>query len=140
MKSGFEQCPAMNLDYPPRTPGQIRLYRHAQSNPNPDSRSVTQCINQSSATLQVGPRSPPWGSYHTLEMQRRQRGETRERTQALMYRRLQSTQRLDDDGYGKSRMRREVDEYREQVLGVYPDMEFNREAGKSGVEYCCILM
>jgi hypothetical protein len=37
-------------------------------------------------------------------------------------------------------MRREVEEYKAQVLRVYPDMEFDGEAGKGGRECACNVM
>jgi hypothetical protein len=35
---------------------------------------------------------------------------------------------------------REVEEYREQILGVYPDMEFNVEVDRSDWGWCCCIL
>ncbi|EUC45364.1 hypothetical protein COCMIDRAFT_95746 [Bipolaris oryzae ATCC 44560] len=99
----------------------------------------------SSTDLQNGPRPPPWGTYDNLALQRRQRNELRGRMQgvprdvarepALTY---QQTLSVELRGEGLSR---EVNEYREQILSVYPDMVFDGHAGdverKCG---CCSIM
>jgi hypothetical protein len=35
---------------------------------------------------------------------------------------------------------REVEQYREQILGVYPDMEFNRDNGLGDPRWCCCVV
>jgi hypothetical protein len=73
-------------------------------------------------------------------MQRRCRGDTRERDDTRKYRDsassihkgLQAT-----ESSGPEIMRREVSEYREQVLRLYPDMEFDGRAGEGEREWCC---
>ena len=80
-------------------------------------------------------------------MQRRQRAKTRERALTRSCRsQLGSTSSLchisqSADSFHETSMRKEVDKYREQVLRVYPDMDFEGSAkrGESGC-YCCVLM
>ncbi|KAH7555190.1 hypothetical protein BM1_06813 [Bipolaris maydis] len=85
----------------------------------------------SSTYVQNGPRPPPWGSYDDLALQRRQRqqrnerrGRARDETRNLV---RETTSSVEDPGEGLSR---EVNEYREQILSVYPDMEFDGHAGE----------
>jgi len=81
----------------------------------------------------IGPRPPPWQSYTNLESQRRSRTEARSKTRLTwetnssdsMRKGYASTASFDD-----SPMRREVEEYREQVVRLYPDLRF--EGGKGG--------
>ncbi|EUC31948.1 hypothetical protein COCCADRAFT_99990 [Bipolaris zeicola 26-R-13] len=99
----------------------------------------------SSTDLQNGPRPPPWGTYDDLALQRRQRNERRGRTYNTPVTIVQGTtlthqQTLSvvDGGEGLSR---EVNEYREQILRVYPDMAFDGHAGEGGREFrCCVVM
>jgi hypothetical protein len=46
---------------------------------------------------------------------------------------------ISTDSLGKDPLR-EVEEYREQILGVYPDMEFNDEAGRGDRRWCCCVL
>lgn len=99
----------------------------------------------SSTDLQNGPCPPPWGTYDDLALQRRQRNERRGRTYNTPVTIVQGTtlthqQTLSvvDGGEGLSR---EVNEYREQILRVYPDMAFDGHAGEGGREFrCCVVM
>ncbi|KAF7452989.1 hypothetical protein PtrM4_002760 [Pyrenophora tritici-repentis] len=120
-------------DYFPQQPSTPPAYIHS---------------TQSSLDTQNGPRPPPWGSYDALEMQRRQRSEARE---TRLQKRGGSVRLRDDTGstHQKSystetlvkEAAREVEVYREQILGVYPDMEFDGEAGAGGRGTCwCVLM
>jgi hypothetical protein len=91
---------------------------------------------------QPGPRSPPWGSYEDLEMQRRDRGDEREREDARQFRLRASTGKNLD--LKESLVRREVEGYREQVLMVYPDMAFDGSAAERAKGrdccWCCVMM
>jgi hypothetical protein len=89
-----------------------------------------------------GPRPPPWGSYEDLEMQRRDRGDARERENARQFRLRAMASR--DSESTESLMRREVAEYGEQIRMVYPDMEFDGRAEERAKERdccrCCVVM
>ncbi len=98
----------------------------------------------SSTDIQNGPRPPPWGSYEDLAIQRRQRGDARERAQIRANRLTTDStsvyqKSISTDSLGKDPLR-EVEEYREQILGVYPDMEFNGEAGRGDRRWCCCVL
>jgi hypothetical protein len=108
---------------------------HFNPPPSPSARSYTD--------IQAGPRPPPWATYETLELQRRNRSELRERKETRKYRMTLDTSSSDSLYKGgsstfslrESPMRQEVEEYREQVLRLYPDLEFDGSAGKGG--RCC---
>ncbi|KAF1919150.1 hypothetical protein BDU57DRAFT_536163 [Ampelomyces quisqualis] len=95
---------------------------------------------------QLGPRPPPWGSTDNLEMRRQTRSDAREREDARKYRLTadsgSSLYKGSDstDSLRENTMRREVEEYREQVLRIYPDMEFNGRAGEGGRRRCCCVV
>ncbi|EOA90101.1 uncharacterized protein SETTUDRAFT_36754 [Exserohilum turcica Et28A] len=99
-----------------------------------------------------GPRPPPWGSYDTLALQRRERSAYRERAQHLVDRFAADTMTTTTPFYPKSLSThslhtdpsREVQEYREQILSVYPDMAFSGDkGGETGARTracCCLVM
>ncbi|KAF2249065.1 hypothetical protein BU26DRAFT_594753 [Trematosphaeria pertusa] len=89
-----------------------------------------------------GPRQPPWGSSEDLELQRRSRTDVRardddirERISAKSLRLLQARQGTS----GKKRMT-EVEELREQIYEVYPDMTFEGDGDEEGCCCCCVVM
>ncbi|CAO2653169.1 Nn.00g025800.m01.CDS01 [Neocucurbitaria sp. VM-36] len=131
----FGQRPSRCSNMPPLTPSHCRLNQRSDHD-DMIGPTLPRSLHSSTDT-QGGPRPPPWGSYEALEMQRRQRGDFRERVQARMYRSLLDSSpllyrgSLSTDSFKKAEMRREVEEYRELVLGLYPDMEFNEEAEAS---------
>ncbi|USP78532.1 hypothetical protein yc1106_05806 [Curvularia clavata] len=98
-----------------------------------------------SPDVQNGPRPPPWGSDDDLALQRRIRSMLREQAQnpagdtapASMsaYQKLHSSKHLSED------LSREVEEYRQQILSVYPDMTLdgNADQDKGGC-VCCVVM
>jgi hypothetical protein len=95
--------------------------------------------------IQAGPRPPPWGSFESLEMQRRSRGDARERDQAYQYRiatdSASSIHKGSRSMHSYDSPRREVNEFRDQILLLYPDMEFDGHAGESGRGCCfCVVM
>lgn len=99
-----------------------------------------------SVDTQAGPRPPPWGSYDVLEMQRSIRGDARERADARNLRSRADTGFSMHNGSVSAEeesLRREVEEYREQVLRLYPDLKFDGTAG-DGVRKdgwcCCVIM
>jgi hypothetical protein len=93
-----------------------------------------------------GPRPPPWGSRDNLELRRQFRSDARDREEARKLRDSGSsiTKSSDStDSLRKTTMRREVEKYREQVLRLYPDLEFDGNAGHSGRGsgcYWCLCM
>jgi hypothetical protein len=90
-----------------------------------------------------GPRPPPWISYDTLETKRQSRSDARERLDARRYRMHVDSRSVGfkDSSSSESlrgeEMRREVEEYKMQVLKVYPEMVFDGSAGRGGREGCC---
>jgi hypothetical protein len=69
--------------------------------------------------------------------------DARERDQAKQFRTAalsEATTLAETDVYGKDRMKKDVEEYREQVVSVYPDMTFDGSAGKGGRGCCCAVM
>jgi hypothetical protein len=94
----------------------------------------------------AGPRPPPWVSFDDLEQQRQTRSDIREREDARLYRIAAGRGAASSKGSDSTNslpenpMRREVEEYREQVLRVYPDMEFDGTAGLGGRSCCCVVM
>jgi hypothetical protein len=110
--------------------------------PHPSSLSNTQRFARPiSPSYTDGPRPPPWGSIDELQVQRQSRSEARERHDARKYRMsLGSKGSSSTESLRGAEMRREVEEYKAQVLRVYPDMEFDGEAGKGGRECACNVM
>lgn len=95
------------------------------------------------AEPQPGPRQPPWGGLEDLEERREKRGDARERDEAYKFRRATLSQQStagSTDSFGTEKMKREVEEYKEQVMSVYPDMAFDGNAGKGGRSCCCAVM
>ena len=139
LKYQFGQLPSFSSASPPLISPFRGTFPPLVGNPTNAAPSF-----HSSTDIQNGPRPPPWGSYEDLEIQRRQRGDARERAKvrgsrltadsSSMYQKSMST-----DSLGKDPSR-EVEEYREQILGVYPDMEFNGEAGRGDRAWCCCVM
>ncbi|RMZ66539.1 glycoside hydrolase family 5 [Pyrenophora seminiperda CCB06] len=141
-KNNYGKLPHQTADIPRSIPPQYDVhtqpaeYFTQPSSPVPSTDSSLDNPN--------GPRPPPWGSYDNLELQRRQRSEARGRTHtrgalltansALAYQKAHST-----DSLGKKPVR-EVEEYREQILGMYPDIVFNGEAGIGGRGRCCCVL
>jgi hypothetical protein len=126
-----------NPNYNPRLSTSKAQYRGLASLPRPLPSSLR------IAQPQAGPRQPPWGSLGHLEEQRERRLDARERDQAKQFRTAalsEATTLAETDVYGKDRMKKEVEEYREQVVSVYPDMAFDGSAGKGGRGCCCIVM
>ncbi|KAH7070503.1 hypothetical protein BKA63DRAFT_77997 [Paraphoma chrysanthemicola] len=103
-----------------------------------------------SVETRLGPRAPPWGSYDNLEMQRRNRGDLREREETRKYRmalrggsfvslnKMSGSER----SFNHTPLRREVEDYREQVLHLYPDLDFDGTASRGGRRCClaCVVM
>lgn len=95
-----------------------------------------------SSDIQNGPRPPPWGSDNDLELHRRIRRELRDRAQnfaddapALTYQKLHGTERLSEG------LSREVEECRQQILSVYPDMPLYANVGEDkGGCTCCVVI
>ncbi|KAH7082202.1 hypothetical protein FB567DRAFT_594694 [Paraphoma chrysanthemicola] len=103
-----------------------------------------------SVETQPGPRPPPWGSYDNLEMQRRNRGDLREREDTRKYRMavrggsFVSLNKISgsEGSFSNNPLKREVEEYREQVLHLYPDLDFDGTASNGGRRCClaCVVM
>lgn len=135
----FGQLQSFNSASPPLISPLRSAYPHSVGN-----LKNAAPLSHSSIDIQNGPRPPPWGSYKDLEIQRRQRGDARERAKvrgsrltadsSSIYQKSISTNSLGKDPS------REVEEYREQILGVYPDMEFNGEAGRGDRGWCCCVL
>jgi hypothetical protein len=126
-----------NPNYNPRLSTSKAQYCGLASLPRPLPSSLR------IAQPQAGPRQPPWGSLGHLEEQRERRLDARERDQAKQFRTAalsEATTLAETDVYGKDRMKKEVEEYREQVVSVYPDMAFDGSAGKGGRGCCCVVM
>lgn len=126
-----------NSNYNPRLSTSKAQYRGLQTLPRPLPSSLR------IAEPQTGPRQPPWGSLEDLEEQREKRMDARERDQAKQFRSTtlsQATTVGSTDSFGKEKMKREVEEYKEQVMSVYPDMAFDGNAGKGGRSCCCAVM
>ena len=131
----LERC--SNSNYNPRLSTSKAQYRGLASLPRPLPSSLR------IAQPQAGPRQPPWGSLGHLEEQRERRLDARERNQAKQFRTAalsEATTLAETDVYGKDRMKKEVEEYREQAVSVYPDMAFDGSAGKGGRGCCCVVM
>ena len=126
-----------NPSYNPRLSTSKAQYRGLASLPRPLPSSLRV------AQPRAGPRQPPWGSLGNLEVQREKRLDARERDQAKQFRAAalsEATTLAETDVYGKDRMKKEVEDYREQVVSVYPDMAFDGSAGKGGRGCCCVVM
>ncbi|KAL6704114.1 hypothetical protein ACN47E_008777 [Coniothyrium glycines] len=129
---------------PKRAPTQLHSYTNAkeqQSSLVTLDATIT-CVSPMPNEFQLGPRPPPWESLRGLELQRRQRNAARHAEVSLYAKKLDSStsllteSRVTNDS-GDDARRREVDEYREQVLSVYPDIVFDGSAGKGNRSCCC---
>lgn len=147
LKYQFGRRPDIRLDVPPPTPPHTSLLNSTQTKqsnkPIYPPRS-TALLDQplffpySSPKPGSGPRPPPWGSSDNLELRRQTRSNAREREDARkmrdsgcsIYKSSDSTESVRENT-----MRREVEEYREQVLRLYPDLEFDGEKNEEGG--CC---
>ncbi|UPX12818.1 uncharacterized protein EKO05_0003354 [Ascochyta rabiei] len=128
---------ASNQKYNPRLSTSKAQYRGLQTLPRPLPSSLRV------GEPQTGPRQPPWGSLEDLEEQREKRGDARERVQAKQFRSAtlsQATTVGSTDSFGKEKMKKEVEEYKEQVMSVYPDMTFDGNAGRGGRRSCCCVV
>lgn len=126
-----------NSNYNPRLSTSKAQYRGLATLPRPlpDSLRV--------ADPQIGPRQPPWGSLGNLEERRERRVDARERRQVKQFRAAtlsEATTLGSTDSFGREKMKKEVEEYKEQVMSVYPDMAFDGNAGKGGRSCCCAVM
>lgn len=129
-----------NPNYNPRLSTSKAQYRGLASLPRPLPSSLRV------AQPQTGPRRPPWGSLADLDLQREIRVDARDRDHAREFRAKTLSEATtlgstgDVDGFGKEKMKREVEEYKEQVMSVYPDMAFDGNAGKGGRRSCCCVV
>jgi hypothetical protein len=157
-KYQFGHRPSVRLEKPPATPHRlIPRPSHPALSYNTPSEHARNTHRTSSSPLtsfppfndsHPGPRPPPWGSYDNLELQRRDRADAREREEARKFRFHADSASSVSKGSSDSSpslcgntMRREVEEYREQVLRVYPDMGFDGSAGKGGRSCVwCVVM
>ena len=143
-KYPYIQLPSQAPDIPPPTPPHRTIYTQPADHSAQTAAVATTPSFRSSLDISKGPRPPPWGSYDNLELQRRQRSEARASVQthgvrsttdsALTYQKSHSTDSL---GKGPARA---IEEYREQILGVYPDMAFDGEASKGERGCCCCVL
>lgn len=156
-KYQFGRRPSTGLERPPLPPPQQSLpnlsvihYSPTVTNPPQTYEALRRPSPSPSlrsyAETQAGPRPPPWGSSDNLELRRQTRSEAREREEARRFRMTidggSSIYKGSDsmDSLRQNTMRREVEEYREQVLQIYPDMEFDGNAGKGGRTCYCVVM
>ncbi|KAL5116872.1 hypothetical protein ACEQ8H_005224 [Pleosporales sp. CAS-2024a] len=152
----FGRRPSIQLDspqppIPPRSPS--RLCRSSAAGaPGKRSTNFSKPLPPTSdnkpARTSPGPRPPPWGSSDNLELHRQTRHNSRDREEARRLRHSASSSMykalvLSTDTLPHEVMKREVDEYREQVLRVYPDMEFDgsaKEGGRTCFRWLCVVM
>lgn len=149
LKYQFGCRPDIRLDVPPPTPPHASLPKSTLINPLLNLKLVdpprsTTILDQplffpySSPKPGPGPRPPPWGSSDNLELRRQTRSDAREREDARKMRDSGSSIYKSSDSTESVRentMRREVEEYREQVLRLYPDLEFDGKKNEEGG--CC---
>ena len=131
----------INPNYNPRLSTSKAQYRGLATLPRPLPSSLR--VAKPTRDSQTGPRQPPWGSLEDLEERREKRVDARDRDQAKQFRDATLSQASTvggEDGFGKEQMKREVEEYKESVLSVYPDMAFDGKAGKGGRSCCCVVM
>ncbi|KAH7402348.1 hypothetical protein DE146DRAFT_610260 [Phaeosphaeria sp. MPI-PUGE-AT-0046c] len=158
-KYQFGRRPSVGLDKPPLSP-----LHHSTSTPSlgpngpisigTQEAGIHSHVEHHSPSLssrshtgaQTGPRPPPWGSSDNLDLRRQTRNEAREREEARRYRRIVDSGSSiykgseSTDSLCRNAMKREVEEYREQVLQLYPDMAFDGSAGKGGRSCYCVVM
>lgn len=126
-----------NPHYNPRLSTSKAQYRGLATLPRPLPSSLRV------VEPQTGPRHPPWGSLDNLEERRGKRVDARERDQVKQFRAAtlsEATTLGSLDSFGREKMKKEVEEYKEQVMSVYPDMTFDGNAGKGGRSCCCAVM
>ncbi|KAJ4993761.1 hypothetical protein SVAN01_00815 [Stagonosporopsis vannaccii] len=126
-----------NANYNPRLSTSKAQYRGLATLPRPLPSSLRV------VEPQIGPRHPPWGSLNNLEERRERRVDARERDQVKRFRAAtlsEATTLGSTDSFGRERMKKEVEEYKEQVMSVYPDMAFDGNAGKGGRSCFCAVM
>lgn len=93
----------------------------------------------------VGPRPPPWGSFEELARVRRMRIDDRASDYALSNRfeadkrRLTRVRQNEVEDIKSGKRRTEVDELRDLVSDIYPDMTFEGEE-RRGCRCCCLVM
>jgi hypothetical protein len=155
LKYQFGRRPSVRLDnIPPPIPPHVTLPKSLSvippKNDNEYSRS-NYYVHQPllppylDTHTSPGPRPPPWGSHDDLELKRQTRSDAREREDARKYRLTADSGSSDYKGSDstvslpENPLRREVEEYREQVLRLYPDLEFDGSAGQDG-RSCCFCM
>jgi hypothetical protein len=153
----FGSRPPVRLDNPPPEPPHrpapiltsIPQSNNVSDQPSTDTYFFAPQPSSTPAKVdtQAGPRPPPWVSTDNLEMRRQMRSDAREREDARKYRLTtdsgSSTYKGSDstDSLRENTMRREVEEYREQVLRIYPDLEFDGRAGEGRRRrWCCVVM
>jgi hypothetical protein len=140
LKYQFGHRPSLRLFAPPPPPLHTSISQPIILRP-PSSSETHRLVRPISSSYTDGPRPPPWGSIDALRVQRESRSEARERHDARKYRMsLGSKGSSSTESLRSEEMRREVEEYRVQVLKVYPDMEFDGAAGKGGRECACVVM
>ncbi|KAF3038360.1 hypothetical protein E8E12_008279 [Didymella heteroderae] len=132
-----------NLNYNPRLSTSKAQYRGLATLPRPLPSSLRVAAPQT-CLAQTGPRQPPWGSLDDLQEQRGKRVDQRERDQARLFRAQTLSEATtvlgSTDSFGKEAMKKEVEDYRKQVVSVYPDMAFDGNAGKGGRRSCCCVV
>jgi hypothetical protein len=147
-KYQFGRRPSLHINIPPSTPLHKTLIKPNLPIPIPQPNQILPNPSQTiptSSSYTDGPRPPPWISLSTLQAQQQTRSDVRERLDARKYRMHLDSRSLVSKGSSSTEslnlrteeMKREVEEYRMQVLRVYPDMEFDGRAGKGGREGCC---
>lgn len=128
--------------YNPRLSTSKAQYRGLATLPRPLPSSLR--ITPPQPCQQSGPRQPPWKSLEHLEEQRERRVDRRERDQARRFRAQTLSQATtvlgSTDSFAMEALKREVEGYRKQVVGVYPDMAFDGNAGKGGRRRCCCVV
>ncbi|KAH4184571.1 hypothetical protein HBI81_242680 [Parastagonospora nodorum] len=147
LKYQFGRRPDIRLDVPPPTPPHRSLPKSTpikQTFKPTDPLRSNALLDQplffpyASPKTGPGPRPPPWGSSDNLELRRQTRSDAREREDARILRDSGSSFYKSSDSTESMRentMRREVEEYREQVLRLYPDLEFDGKKNEEGG--CC---
>lgn len=126
-----------NPNYNPRLSTSKAQYRGLATLPRPPRSSLRV------SETQTGPRQPPWGSLDNLEERRERRVDAREREQVKQFRAAtlsEATTLGSTDSFGRDKLKKEVEEYKEQVMSVYPDLTFDGNAGKEGRRCCCAVM
>jgi hypothetical protein len=148
LKYQFGRRPSIRLDnIPPPTPPHAALLNSLPVVPPKNKINQPLLSPYADTNTGPGPRPPPWGSHDDLELKRQTRSDAREREEARKYRLTTDSGSLDYKGSESTQslpenaLRREVEEYRQQVLRLYPDLEFDGSAGQGGRSCCwCVVM